>query len=120
MVQADGDMEGLAQLLPELGGDEQPPLGIDIVCVLAGHGCPSFPGFLWDCVGLSPTNMGNTPTTPHFYGYSIVNWAANCKNIFFLKWNIFPKEIGCFVLFSHKLEQLFAYFPERKNTAHYI
>ena len=40
-VQADGDVEGLPQLLPELGGDEETALGVDVVLILADH--PSSP-----------------------------------------------------------------------------
>ena len=37
VVLAHGDVEGAAQLVPELGGDEQPALGINIVRILAVH-----------------------------------------------------------------------------------
>ena len=66
MVHAHSHMEGLAKLLPQAGRDEQPALGVNIMCILSGHGCSSFNGFLWETVGLHPTNVGTTPTSPHF------------------------------------------------------
>ena len=42
MVLPHGDVEGLPQLLAQGGGDEQAALGVDIVCVLTGHGAASF------------------------------------------------------------------------------
>ena len=42
-VHTHGQVEGGAQLLPELGGDEQPALGVDTVLVCAGHGPSPLP-----------------------------------------------------------------------------
>ena len=42
-VHAHGQIEGLPQLAPELGGDEQTALGIDAVLVCAGHVLHSSP-----------------------------------------------------------------------------
>ena len=59
-VQADGDVKGLPQLLPVLGGDEQPALGVDIVLILPDHGSPpAFPALSAALLeGLSVLRLG--------------------------------------------------------------
>ena len=43
VILANGDVEGAAQLVPELGGDKQTALGVNVVRILTVHACSPSP-----------------------------------------------------------------------------